>query len=64
VRELDELPLPYTFDVKAYEAIKLAPLKRRIDEFGRILYGGEASFAVTEAEMSMASPDLPRFPGG
>ncbi len=28
MRELDELPLPYTFDVKAYEAIKHAPLKR------------------------------------
>ena len=43
VRELDELPLPYTFDVKAYEAIKHTLLKHHIDEFGRILYGGEAS---------------------
>jgi len=38
VRELDELPLPYTFDVKAYEAIKHPPLKRHIDEFGKTLY--------------------------
>ena len=38
LRELDELPLPYTFDVKAYEAIKHPPLKRHIDEFGKTLY--------------------------
>ena len=36
--ELDELPLPYTFDVKAYESIKHEPLKRHIDEVGKILY--------------------------
>jgi predicted nucleotidyltransferase len=38
LRELDELPLPYTFDVQAYESIKHEPLKRHIDEVGRILY--------------------------
>ncbi len=37
--ELDELPLPYTFDVKAYESIGHEPLKRHIDEFGKTLYG-------------------------
>ena len=37
-RELDELPLPFTFDVKDYETIKHAPLKQHIDEFGKILY--------------------------
>ena len=37
-RELDELPLPFTFDVKDYEAIKHAPLKQHIDEFGKIIY--------------------------
>lgn len=42
-RELDELPLPYTFDVKAYESIKHAPLKRHIDKFGKILYDGQSS---------------------
>ena len=36
--ELDELPMPYTFDVKAYDSIKHEPLKRHIDEVGRILY--------------------------
>lgn len=37
-RELDELPLPYTFDVKAYESIGHEPLKHHIDEFGKTLY--------------------------
>ena len=41
--ELDELPMPYTFDVKAYESIKHEPLKRHIDEFGKILYVVRAS---------------------
>ena len=36
--ELDELPLPYTFDVKAYETIDHPPLKRAIDETGKVLY--------------------------
>jgi predicted nucleotidyltransferase len=36
--ELDELPLPYTFDVQAYESINHEPLKRHIDEFGGVLY--------------------------
>jgi len=39
--ELDELPLPFTFDVKDYEAIKHAPLKQHINEFGKILYSTE-----------------------
>ena len=38
--ELDELPLPYTFDVKAYETIDHLPLKRRIDETAQLLYEG------------------------
>jgi len=38
-RELDELPLPYTFDVKMYDAIGHEPLRRDIDQGGKILYG-------------------------
>jgi len=38
--ELDELPLPYAFDVKAYETIDHPPLKRRIDETAQLLYEG------------------------
>lgn len=34
-RELDELPLPYTFDVTDYAAITHPPLARHIDEFGK-----------------------------
>ncbi len=36
--ELEELPLPYTFDVQAYESIRHDPLKRHINEFGKVLY--------------------------
>ena len=36
--ELDELPLPYTFDVQAYDSIKHEPLRHHIDEFGQVLY--------------------------
>ncbi len=36
--ELDELPLPFTFDIKDYETINHIPLKEHIDEFGKILY--------------------------
>ena len=38
--ELDELPLPHTFDVAAYEAISHPLLRRRIDETGKLLYEG------------------------
>jgi len=36
--ELDELPLPYMFDVQGYDAIRHAPLKQHIDEVGKTLY--------------------------
>lgn len=29
--ELDELPLPYHFDVKTYQAIRYAPLREHVD---------------------------------
>jgi predicted nucleotidyltransferase len=37
-RELDELPLPYRFDVKALAAIAHVPLREHIKRMGRILY--------------------------
>ena len=37
VQELDELTLPYMFDVKAYEIINQPSLKQHIDEFGRAI---------------------------
>lgn len=36
--ELDELPLPYTFDVKAYESINHEPLRHHVEECGKVLY--------------------------
>jgi predicted nucleotidyltransferase len=36
--ELDELPLPYTFDTLAYNAIRHQPLREPIDHAGQNLY--------------------------
>ena len=36
--ELDELPLPYRFDVQAYEAIRYQPLREHIDRVGKSFY--------------------------
>jgi len=40
-RELDELPLPYTFDVTDYASVDHAPLKQRIDEYGKKFFSRE-----------------------
>lgn len=37
-RELDELPLPFLFDVVVYANIKHQELKDHIDRFGNIIY--------------------------
>jgi predicted nucleotidyltransferase len=36
--ELDELPLPYLFDVKIYAEVKHAGLREHIDSFAKVLY--------------------------
>ena len=36
--ELDELPLPYTFDVQVYDAIRHQPLREHIDRVGQGFY--------------------------
>jgi predicted nucleotidyltransferase len=36
--ELDELPLPYAFDVQAYDAINHQPLREHIDRVGQTFY--------------------------
>ncbi|MGE0824523.1 MAG: nucleotidyltransferase domain-containing protein [Candidatus Binatia bacterium] len=46
--ELDELPLPYRFDVKAYSSIKYGPLREHIARVGISLYRRDLS-AQTEA---------------
>jgi predicted nucleotidyltransferase len=39
--ELDELPLPYRFDVEAYPAIGHAPLREHIDRVGKPFFMAE-----------------------
>jgi predicted nucleotidyltransferase len=41
--ELDELPLPYHFDVLAFDSIKLQPLREHIERVGIRLYPETAS---------------------
>jgi len=41
--ELDELPLPYRFDVKAYSSIKYSPLREHIERVGISLYRRDPS---------------------
>ena len=36
--ELEELPLPYRFDVQAVEQINLAPLLEHIERVGAVIY--------------------------
>ena len=36
--ELDELPLPYRYDVKPFESIKLPPLRAHIERVGIPIY--------------------------
>jgi predicted nucleotidyltransferase len=36
--ELDELPLPYRFDVASYDAIRHQPLRQHIDRIGQRIY--------------------------
>ncbi len=36
--ELDELPLPYKFDVKVYADITYLPLKQHIDTISKVIY--------------------------
>lgn len=36
--ELDDLPLPYRFDVVAYEALQNQPLREHIDRVGKTFY--------------------------
>ena len=36
--ELDELPLPYQYDVQAFDLIKLGPLREHIERVGIAVY--------------------------
>lgn len=43
--ELDELPLPYTFDVQAYDLIRHQPLREHIDRVGQTFYARAGELA-------------------
>ena len=51
-RELDELPLPYTYDVTDYASVDHEALKRHIDKFGKVFFNRESIYGST-------SPRLP-----
>jgi uncharacterized protein len=46
--ELDELPLPYTFDVQAYDSIRHQPLREHIDRAGRNFYERNEESVLTK----------------
>ena len=47
--ELDELPLPYTFDIQAYDAIRHQPVREHIDRIGRSFYERDDAHVLTKA---------------
>lgn len=52
--ELDELPLPYRFDVKAYGGIKYGPLREHIARVGVSLYRRDPSDQAEAATLDAA----------
>jgi predicted nucleotidyltransferase len=38
LHELEELPLPFMFDVENYDTIEQPRLKQQVDKFGKIFY--------------------------
>lgn len=48
--ELDELPLPYTFDVQAYDAIRHPPLREHIGRVGKNFYSRADGFHAVNAK--------------
>ena len=47
--ELDELPLPYTFDVQVYDVIRHQPLREHIERVGQIFYSRKNKTLVSDA---------------
>ncbi len=46
--ELDELPLPYLFDVQIYDAIRLRPLREHIDRVAQNFYARTTQGALVK----------------
>jgi predicted nucleotidyltransferase len=53
--ELDELPLPYHFDVKACGAIQYAPLREHIARVGLTLYRRQKQISAADPDESVLS---------
>jgi uncharacterized protein len=53
--ELDDLPLPYHFDVKAYSSIEYAPLLRHIARVGITLYRREPGVPADRADQNLCA---------
>lgn len=60
--ELDELPLPYRFDVKAYHDITYGPLREHSARVGVALYRRDSSAqAETRKPDDLITPDLKEY---
>jgi predicted nucleotidyltransferase len=51
--ELDDLPLPYAFDVQAHEAIRHRPLREHIDRVGQSLYVRKDKPALEQGDLTL-----------
>ncbi len=56
--ELEELPLPYRFDVKAYDSITYVPLREHIARVGIFLYRRDSSDKDTAATNPITAPNI------
>ena len=56
--ELEELPLPYRFDVKAYSNITYPPLREHIARVGVSLYRRDSSDKDTAATKPITAPNI------
>jgi predicted nucleotidyltransferase len=54
-QELDELPLPYRFEVKAHGAIRYAPLRDHIARVGLTLYRREQDMSTADSKETVLS---------
>ena len=48
--DLEDLDIPQSCDVKAYESIRYAPLRQHIDEWGMVIYRKSASAGQSSAD--------------
>jgi predicted nucleotidyltransferase len=51
--ELNELPLPYRFDVRACGTIRYAPLREHIERVGLTLYRRESDISASKSEKTI-----------